>query len=102
MPAKNQSRVTAWSLRAQRPPAIPLHTGMMEKTFPHIPFERHGNAGVTMQIAKPFAVLGIGEMLVRPIMNQFVPARVFSIARQFVGEQRGDNGLIMWPPKLHV
>lgn len=55
-----------------------------------------------MQVTEPFTMFGVGEMLVRPIMNHCVPGGILGIARELIRQQRRDDGFVLRPPEFHV
>ena len=55
-----------------------------------------------MQVAVPFAELGVGKVAEAPLMNLLVPAQIFVVARERPGQQRGNNGFAVRPPEFHV
>ncbi len=74
----------------------------MEETLPEVALGGRRAATVAVKVAVPFALFWVREMAVAPIVNLLMPAGVFFVAGQFVGHQRGDDGLVVRPPELHV
>ena len=79
-----------------------MHAGEMKGAFPKVAFEGRAPTAVPVEIAKPFAVLGIGKMLVSPIMNLPVHMPVLFITGQKISHEGGDDGFVLGPPKFHV
>ena len=76
--------------------------GRWNGPFHIFPFSLRRDRAVAVEIAEPLAVERIREMGVRPVVDHLVPARVFRLARQLPGQQRGDDRLVVRPPEFHV
>lgn len=82
--------------------AAPEGTGVVEEGFPEGAFEGVGGGAVAVEVAEPFAVGGVGEVVEGPVAELVVPVEVFFVAGLVVGHEGGDEGFVVRPPEFHV
>lgn len=82
--------------------AFPKHSGQVETAFEDVAFLRCGNRAVAVQVSVPVAVLAVGEVRERPVVNLFVHVGVLVVAGKLVRQQRRDNRFVVVPPEFHV
>ncbi len=96
-------RSISWSQHLfQKLPCIKLHPRQVERSFPHIAFNRTAYVSIPAQIAKPFAVLSIRKMGKGPLVQTLIPIGPLALASQITSQQTGIQGFIMGPPKLQL
>lgn len=55
-----------------------------------------------MEIAEPFSVFAIREVLVGPVVDLTVPVRVLFVSGQCIGKQSRDDRFVLRPPEFHI
>lgn len=75
---------------------------MVEEAFPEVALEGGGGGAVAVEVAEPFAVVGIGEVSEAPVVELLVPAGVFGVVGELVGEEGGDECFVVGPPEFHI
>lgn len=63
-------------MRSQARPAREQHAGQVEGALPHVAFESHAKAAISVQVAKPLSVLRVRKVLIRPVVDLLVPVGV--------------------------
>jgi len=100
---KAQRRGVAHPLSVgEEPPADQLRPREVKGTLPEAAFERAGDGTVAMQVAIPFALLRVREVLIRPGVHVVVKLGVSGMAGELPGEEGCDHRLVVRPPELHV
>jgi len=83
-------------------PADQVHPRQMKRPLPEAALGVMGGRAVAAGPAIPLALLAIGQMRQGPLVGGCVPAAKLVVARLVPGQERGDHGLDLRPPKFHV
>src|SRR5687768_8454388 len=74
---------------------------MVEEALPHVAFEGRGGRSVAVEVAEPFAVFRVCEVLEGPCTQLLVPFEVTGLAREPPRHHCCDECLVMRPPEFH-
>lgn len=74
----------------------------METAFIRTAFEAMGHLAAAVQVAVPFAVLGVGEVGECVVMGALEALEILSVAGDLVIEQMRVEGFAVRPPQFHV
>ena len=88
--------------RFQNLPALEQTSGHVEASLPFSTFERQKNFALTVQVAIPFGIFGIGEVRPGIFVNAFKPFQTFFVAGELIALEHGDERFDVNPPKLLV
>ena len=72
--------------------------GNVETAFPFAALEGEKYFALTVEIAEPFGVFGIGEVRPDVVVDAVEPFEASFVAGEAVAFDHGDEGLDMYPP----